>query len=103
MSKTKLKPCFRCGRDSVEPEYQSPYWGIHCGFCGIGIFGFITEQDAIDDWNEPYSLELYEAAVEVLDKKCDICHMRRTRLEDCPGCPFNTLIAAVEKAKGESQ
>jgi len=44
--------------------------------------------------------ELCEAAIEVLERKCDICRIRRSLLADCNGCPFQRLSAAVEKVKG---
>ena len=52
-----LNPCHRCKSDLVTCWQMHVSWRAGCRNCGIQTSGHGTEEEAIADWNQSYTLE----------------------------------------------
>ena len=52
MTEPKLKPCPFCGGEAVMHEMATDDWCVWCLECLCGMYGFNTEQEAIETWNK---------------------------------------------------
>ena len=105
-TKTKSKPCFRCGSSNLLcAQYETTKWWVAgCQDCMIRTGYHMTKQEAIEDWNKPtLQSALLEAAEEVLKEGCNAKRCAfppSVEIPNCKKCPMAKLKAAVENAKG---
>lgn len=54
---TELHKCPFCGGEAVIHEMATNDWCVWCLECPCGMYGFNTEQEAIEAWNKRTSCD----------------------------------------------